>query len=982
MHPLYTVIIRLLGLCLALGQFSYAFAAKPQMPTSPNPGAFSSPGSMLTGANVSLSWNSVVNATEYRVNIRDMISNELVINNLAVSRNMYAVTLREGRSYRWNVTACRGSECSNATTALYFQIASPPPVKYNLGLSTKGNGSGSFLCDGKYCERAYVSGTITVNAIPDQGSSFVSWEGCPQPVANRCTFNLNTNRGLVAQFVKTTYNLAIAKMGNGTGNFLCNGNPCVASYPAGDVTIKANAAAGSSFVSWAGCTSMSGSSCVVSMIANRVVSATFNQTTAKYNLVLTTTGAGSGSFLCNSAICASAYPAGNVTVTANPASGSKFGAWSGCPQPNGNSCTVNLAANKNLSASFEKSGYSLSVAGAGNGKGSFLCNNLPCASYYSSGNVTVTALPAAGSSFGSWSGCTSNTNSCVVSMTANRSVSAFFNVATNKYTLTVNRSGAGSGSFTCNGTSCASSYVAGKITIIANPATGSSFGAWAGCPAPSGNTCTVNLNSNSAVSASFNIKDDHGNDTWAATLVKSGSTTVGNFETVGDYDYFRIDVATTASLETFTTGATDTYGYLLSSKGDILVENDDKAGVESSPTERNSNFRILRAVVPGTYFIKVRHQSLGTGAYNLIANIITLKSIQTRAVVLLHGLNSDPSTWNSLVNSRWSGDCEEVYAGRIKNLPKTPIEACYRVKFGSQDVKSNLAGLENVKCQNSYDGCKGDFTRIFNSGASDLGVEVTQAITAIRAQLGETVQITLLGHSRGGLAARAALQVASSSAALSSVMGLITTGTPHEGSPMGKIYAYLRDNCPRTNGKTDKLDSSCKDDWQGADTILGLEGNLDLRRPAIDFLSPISADIKVLASTVNNLKLRTLQIKKISYDGVRLGHLGEQYKSGIYFHYYVWDQKGGNVKDQFSDRSRRFILCNDLKTCTKTERDRDFLGDGIVPLLSQTSTAVGGVTVTYTTDDTLNKSQYNAYHTTEPSRVSDLNKALNSIIWK
>ena len=53
-----------------------------------------------------------------------------------------------------------------------------------------------------------------------------------------------------------------------------------------------------------------------------------------------------------------------------------------------------------------------------------------------------------------------------------------------------------------NAGTCSGSF-AGTVSLTATPATGSSFTGWTNCPAPSGNTCSFTVLSNTSVSASF-----------------------------------------------------------------------------------------------------------------------------------------------------------------------------------------------------------------------------------------------------------------------------------------------------------------------------------------------------------------------------------------------------------------------------------------------------------------------------------------------
>jgi len=77
-------------------------------------------------------------------------------------------------------------------------------------------------------------------------------------------------------------------------------------------------------------------------------------------------------------------------------------------------------------------------------------------------------------------------------------------VAVPRYALTVAMSGTGSGSVTCDGGSCASSYLEGTtVTLGAVPAAGSSFAGWSGAGCSGTGNCVVTLNADTAVTASF-----------------------------------------------------------------------------------------------------------------------------------------------------------------------------------------------------------------------------------------------------------------------------------------------------------------------------------------------------------------------------------------------------------------------------------------------------------------------------------------------
>jgi hypothetical protein len=170
----------------------------------------------------------------------------------------------------------------------------------------------------------------------------------------------------------------------------------------------------------------------------------------------------------------------------------------------------------------------LTAAKAGTGSGSVTSNSNPaslnqincgatCSASYESGTlVTLTATPATGSSFTSWSGCdTVSGATCTVTMNAARSVTATFTVQ--KFTLTVQKTRlqTGNGTVTSSsnppsanqiscGPNCSWSYKYGTVvTLTAKPDPLSLFNSWSDCDSFSGTTCTVTIRSARSVTASF-----------------------------------------------------------------------------------------------------------------------------------------------------------------------------------------------------------------------------------------------------------------------------------------------------------------------------------------------------------------------------------------------------------------------------------------------------------------------------------------------
>jgi len=171
----------------------------------------------------------------------------------------------------------------------------------------------------------------------------------------------------------------------------------------------------------------------------------------------------------------------------------------------------------------------LTAANAGNGSGTVTSSSNPaspsqincgatCLVTYDYGTVmTLTATPAIGSNFTSWSGCdTVSGPTCTVTMNANKSVTATFTLQT--FILTVNKAHVliGNGTVTSTsspaspnqvncGPTCSVSYNYGTVvTLTARPDLLSVFNGWSGgCDTASGTTCTVNISAAKSVTANF-----------------------------------------------------------------------------------------------------------------------------------------------------------------------------------------------------------------------------------------------------------------------------------------------------------------------------------------------------------------------------------------------------------------------------------------------------------------------------------------------
>lgn len=226
---------------------------------------------------------------------------------------------------------------------------------------------------------------------------------------------------------------------------------------------------------------------------------------ATYSMTISTSGTGSGTVAVNPS--GPSYASGTVvTLTATPNTGSTFAGWSGACSGMATTCTVTMEANRSVTATFNLvlTTYTLSIVTSGTGSGSITANSTG-PTYVSGTVVSLTATPNTGSTFAGWSGaCSGTATTCNVTMDANQSVTATFNLIATSYTLSIVTSGTGSGSVTANPPG--PTYAGGTVvTLTATPNAASTFAGWSGDCSGTSSTCTVTMNLTKSVTATFSV---------------------------------------------------------------------------------------------------------------------------------------------------------------------------------------------------------------------------------------------------------------------------------------------------------------------------------------------------------------------------------------------------------------------------------------------------------------------------------------------
>jgi YVTN family beta-propeller protein len=431
----------------------------------------------------------------------------------------------------------------------------------NTGTGTVSSDPSGIACSGA-CSHSFGTGSvITLTATAAPGSVFAGWTGGGCVGTSDCKLTLRDDTAVTAIFVprpSATYALTVSPAGSGTVRTMPSGlacaSVCTASYAAASsVTLTASPAAGSIFTGWSGGGCSGTGACTVSLSADTMVTANFAPLIAPVALSATVIGDNSASSIFSSpggircstqssSGCDAAFQPGTVvTLFATNSFARMFTGWSG--DCSGTApCTITLSRDAKIAASFSQVTpmANLRLQSAGSGTGSISSNPSGAYCHTACGDdfsfpigTTVTLTPVAdpGSSFTGWSGggC-SGTSPCTLTINADTTVTGTFTFTASNATLSISQSGYGAGfitsspvSITCTA-ACSTSFPFGAtVTLTATPAAGSVFAGWSGTCGGSPQ-CTVTMNGNQAVTASFYAPLF--DDTLSVSLAGTGAGTV------------------------------------------------------------------------------------------------------------------------------------------------------------------------------------------------------------------------------------------------------------------------------------------------------------------------------------------------------------------------------------------------------------------------------------------------------------------------
>jgi uncharacterized repeat protein (TIGR01451 family)/uncharacterized repeat protein (TIGR02543 family) len=222
--------------------------------------------------------------------------------------------------------------------------------------------------------------------------------------------------------------------------------------------------------------------------------------------------------------CAATFTLGTeITLTASAAAGAEFIRWDGddcAEQPS--ECTFDIGENSIVKAVFSEGSsetFALVLAKTGAGVGRVVstpqgisCGATCAFSFAKDTQVKLAAAPDENSTFAGWSGdCTGTITTCVLTLNEDKAVTATFEPKIVKYALKVIRSGSARGlvtsvpaGLTCGSTCTVTLDESTVITLTATPETGHGFTGWSGDCTGTSASCTLTMNADKAVTATFN----------------------------------------------------------------------------------------------------------------------------------------------------------------------------------------------------------------------------------------------------------------------------------------------------------------------------------------------------------------------------------------------------------------------------------------------------------------------------------------------
>jgi pimeloyl-ACP methyl ester carboxylesterase len=408
-------------------------------------------------------------------------------------------------------------------------------------------------------------------------------------------------------------------------------------------------------------------------------------------------------------------------------------------------------------------------------------------------------------------------------------------------------------------------------------------------------------------------------------------------------------------------------------------------------------------------------------------------SIGQDIVLLVHGMNSNVITWDKFVSEVFgtSASASDSIIGGFFSKGLAPDRnaggvRCYRFQAGANEtVGTARMGLEHLTTANAVgQDPNGNLTAYLQHPLvkcgdfetfDELGQELDDAIAVLQTRH-PNAHIILVGHSRGGLVARAFLQNPNFASEQSAVVGCLITSSPQRGSPMGRVYNWLsyhfrhkyddQENTPLlvpvypndnniVVGRAVAKDMNTQD-WKTVDFLMQTEVNLGVTtraKPFLDIRRPVIMDMADNSTAIQNLNTlsqvanlpRSVTYGEIVYQMSEFGLLGTgrapndinvtSTTLGSYSVFRLFD--GGQTADLFL--SCLSAPAKDFLTSNRSPDDPALVGDGLIPAALQHYTNLTGFSARAPKLGPLTNNWYLSVHVDAPSRVDDLLPQLRQI---
>jgi hypothetical protein len=287
-------------------------------------------------------------------------------------------------------------------------------LNFSLSIDIEGNGSVFKDPDKSFYEFGDV---VYLTAVADDGWIFDSWSG---DLVGSNAFEsvfVDSDKSIIANFIKDQYKIDISVIGNGT----VSKDPEKVFYSNGSIVeLTAAPEPGWVFYKWEGDISGNTNPINVSVICHMNITAVFINKFHTLDVVICPVG--SGEVNVNPL---GPYKEGDiVNLTAIPNQGVTFDRWSGDTMGCDNPTEIVMDANKSIIAIFNYEIYNLSIEIEGNG---IVLKDPDNQGYSYCSTVNITAIADPDWVFDHWSGDLSGSdNPSVVNMTDDKNVTAHF----------------------------------------------------------------------------------------------------------------------------------------------------------------------------------------------------------------------------------------------------------------------------------------------------------------------------------------------------------------------------------------------------------------------------------------------------------------------------------------------------------------------------------------------------------------------------